>query len=281
MAKEEAKTSALKFPDPPIIAAGALGGPLCMYFVTPARNALTIASKDASLSVMSVFRKAFPAGLRSGWTGGIYPAVAACPQYLCLGPMYHVYASFAGPIGAIVLTGITETTVLYGAETKNAQMAINATGGKIPVNRIQSPFNPWGPGSGINCVRNIVAMSGMRMINEPIANSIEKMAGSKTPSVELASDMAANVCAACMSMPLHMLYSYVATTPELWEKPMGEQGKEMTKFLRNQYFPNGRLSPVILRDAFLRSLYIATAYTMYMQIERAAVKHWPFRSPAV
>lgn len=268
--------SSFKFPEPPILAAGGLGGPFCMFTVTPFRNALTFASKDASLSLGQVFGRVFARGLGGGWTGGIYPAVAACPQFLCLGPMYHFYASATGAVGGIVLTGITETAVLYGAETRNAQLAINSRGGSIPVGRLQSPFNPWGPGAGINCLRNILAMSGMRVINEPIANSIEKIAGTKSPAVTFASDITANVCAACMTMPLHMLYQYTATTHELWDKPSGEQVKQMQGFLRDQYFPNGKLSSVIVRDACLRSFYIATAYTMYMQIERAAVKYWPF-----
>lgn len=265
-----------KMPEPPILAASALGGPFCMYTVAPFRNALTFASQDASLSLGQVFGRVFARGLTGGWTGGAYPAIAACPQYLCLGPMFHLYSSATGALGGIVLTGITETAVLYGAETKNAQLAINSRGGKIPVARIQSPFNPIGPGTSINCLRNILAMSGMRVINEPVATAIEKIAGKKTPTVTLVSDLSANICAACMTMPLHMLYQYTATTPELWDKPSNEQFKEMQGFLKNQYFPNGRLSSVIIRDACLRSLYIATAYTMYIQIERAAVKHWPF-----
>jgi len=274
MAKEEAKTTAFKLPEPPVLAAGGLGGPVVMFTVTPFRNALTYASKDTSLSIGTTFGRVFASGFSGGWTGGMYPAIAACPQFLCLGPMYHLYAGFSGAVGGIVLTGITETLVLYGAETKNAQMAVQARGGHIP--RTQSPFNPWGPGCFINCFRNIIAMSGMRVVNEPIAASIEKAAGTKNATVTLASDLAANICAACMTAPIHMLYQYTATTPELWAKPSGEQVQEMKQFLSNQYFPGGRLSSTVARDLSLRSFYIATAYTMYLQLERAAVKYWPF-----
>jgi hypothetical protein len=191
--------------------------------------------------------------------------------------MYHFYASFSGTVGGIVLTGVTETAVLYGAETRNAQLAINARGGSIPVNRIQSPFNPIGPGTGINCARNIFAMSGMRLINEPIAKGIEKAAGGKkSNAVVLLSDLVANCCAAAITMPMHMLYQYTATTHELWDKPRAERIAAMKTFLNDQYFPGGKLSSVIARDLALRAGYIATAYTLYMQIERAAVKHWPF-----
>mmetsp|Transcript_41970 Transcript_41970/g.96355 ORF Transcript_41970/g.96355 Transcript_41970/m.96355 type:complete len:272 (+) Transcript_41970:73-888(+) len=266
-----------KMPEPPIIAAGGLGGPFCMYLVTPIRNALTFAAQDASLSLGGVFAKVFRNGMSGGWTGGAYPAVAACPQFLCLGPMYHLYASAAGPMGGIVLAGCTETAVLYGAETKNAQMAVNSTGGKIPVNRIQSPFVPYGPGIGINCLRNILAMSGMRVINEPISSAISTATGgSKSGVVTFVSDLTANCCAAAITMPLHMLYQYTAVTHELWDKTSSEVIAAQRNFLYNQYFPGGRLSSVIVRDLCLRAGYIATAYTLFSNIERAAVKYWPF-----
>jgi len=263
----------------PVLFASALGGPFCMYTVTPFRNAMTYAAQDASLSLSAVMRQVFSRGLAGGWSGGMYPAIAACPQYLCLGPAYHFYDSYTGPAGAIVLTGITETAALYGAETKNAHVATAAKfPDKIPAARMQSPFNPWGPGSIINCARNIFAMSGMRVINEPIADAISNAAGgSKSGVVTLASDLVANCCAAGITMPMHMLYQYVATAgPELWDKPQAEQNAKMVSFLRESYFPNGRLSSVIVRDLCLRAGYIATAYTMYINIERTAIKLWPF-----
>merc|ERR1719440_2283173 len=174
-----------------------------MYLVTPFRNAMSYGAQDPSAGVRSLMRTVFAKGPLSGWKGGVYPAVAACPQYLCLGPMYHLFASFAGPWGGIVLTGATETAVLYGAETKAGQLAINAAKeGRIPTARIQSPFVPWGPGIMVNLARNIFAMSGMRVINEPICNSIEKVAGTG-PVVTVASDLAANCCAAGITMQMH------------------------------------------------------------------------------
>lgn len=269
--------SGFKLPEAPVIVAGAFGGPFCMYTVTPFRNAMSYASQDASMSLGSVFRTVFSKGPLSGWTGGVYPAIAACPQYLCLGPMYHFFNSFAGSVGGIVLTGATETAVLYGAETRNGQVAINTSiKGRIPEARLQSPFNPWGPGTLINFGRNVFAMSGMRVINDPIAEGVSKIAGGKGPVVEIASDLVANCAAAGITMPMHMLYQFVITSgPELWDKPQAEQNTAMKKFLKDAYFPGGKLSSVILRDLCLRAGYIATAYTMYMQIERSAIKYWP------
>merc|ERR1719198_2402888 len=119
----------------------------------------------------------------------------------------------------------------------------------------------------INFARNVFALVGMRILCEPIAEAMSKVAG-KGPIVTLASDMTANCMSASVTMPMHMLYQFVITSgPDLWNKPRAEQNAACTKFLRDAYFPGGRLSSVIVRDLFLRSGYIATAYTMYVNIE--------------
>jgi len=55
----------------------------------------------------------------------------------------------------------------------------------------------------------------------------------------------------------------------------------MKQYLTKQYLvDNGsggkQLSPILIRDFGLRSMYIATAYTMYINFERACVANWPF-----
>lgn len=265
-------SSRIKLPEPPLIVAAALGGPVCMYTVSPFRNALTLASKDAVLPLAGVFRQVFSRGLTGGWVGGAYPSLAAGPQYLCLGPMFHLYASFAGNVGGVVLAGCTETLCGYGAETKCAQLVVNARGGEIPQHRIQSVFKPWGPGVGINCARNILAMSGMRVLSEPTANFFASFTGSRSPFVTCLADLSANCLAALATMPFHMLYQYCAVSHTMWDRPLAQRATGMMDFLSKQYFPGGRLSSVILRDAALRIGFIATAFTMYQQVERTAVE---------
>jgi hypothetical protein len=261
----------MKLPEPPLIAAGALGGPICMYMVSPFRNALTLASRDASLSLVGVSRQVFAHGIRAGWVGGAYPSIAAGPQYLCLGPMFHLYASLAGNVGGVILAGCTETLCGYGAETKCAQLVVNRNGGAIPSHRIQSIFKPFGPGVGINCIRNIIAMSGMRVMSKPMQDIFTRTTGSKSPLVACLADLSANCCAAGATMPLHMLYQYAATSHDMWDRPLTQRLAGMREFLNRQYFPNGRLSSVILRDTVLRMGFVATAFTLYQQVERAAV----------
>lgn len=272
-------TATVALPDAPLLFAGGVGGPTIKFFVTPLRNAQTLAAQDAALSFSGCFRIVFANGLLGGLKGGHYPAIAACPQFLILGPAYHTFASVGGAWGGLAATAVTETMVLYGAETKNAQLATNAkTAGKIPIARMQSPFKFWGPGTGINLCRNLFAMSGMRILPEPVSAVITKAAGGKkSGAVTLVSDLVSNCCAASITMPMHMLYQYVATAgPTLWDKPQSEQVSVMKKWMKDQYFPGGRFSPTIMRDLALRCGYIASVFTLYMQTERAAVKYWPF-----
>jgi hypothetical protein len=232
---------------------------------------------------MGIYGQVFSKGIAGGYAGGIYPAIAACPQFLCLGPAFHVYKSFAGIYGAMFLASFTESMIVYGAETKNAQLAANMKGAGIPTARIQSPFKPIGPGISIHITRNCLATAGLRLFKDPWTALFEKMAGGKTTMSTLAGDMMGNVCGACTSMPLHQLYAFTVTTPELWDAPAGEQLQMMKGYLWNQYTitkdGSTRISPVMLRDLGLRSIYIGVVYTGFLNIERACVAFWPSSWP--
>jgi hypothetical protein len=267
-------------PKPPVVVAGAFGGPFVFYTVTPARNALTIAASDTSLSIAGCYGQVFKNGMAGGWTGGIYPAIAACPQFLCLGPVYHAFASITGKWGGMVCTGIVETGIAYGAETKNAQLASIGKGAKIPMERLQNPMMPYGPGITLHISRNVFAMIGMRILCDPITKSLEKITGTQSGAITLAGDFLSNIAAAGLTFPIHQLFNYTVTTPEMWDKPQGEQFQMMKEYLTKQYLvesPSGgkQLSPILIRDFGLRSLYIAGAYTMYINIERTLVANWP------
>merc|ERR1719188_121976 len=120
-----------------------------MFAVTPMRNGLTLGATDIATGAFGLYRQVFARGFAGGWAGGIYPAMAACPQFLCLGPAYHLYASFAGVAGGVVLTSATESAIVYGAETCNAQMAKNQ---KTPgtFKTVHPSYKPFGPGAGIH-----------------------------------------------------------------------------------------------------------------------------------
>lgn len=263
----------IEIPDTPLIVAGAVGGPFAMYMATPARNALTYASKDINASFTGIYRQVFASG---AFTGGVYPAVAACPQFIGLGPLFHLYNGVIGLWPAVVVVSASETAMVYGAETKNAQEAVMAKGVDIPKNRVQSPFMPWGPGLGMHIMRNTVAMAGLRVFKDPWANMFEKLAGKKTTTTEVAGDFMGNVCGSALSMPFHQMYAFQATSPETWDAPMSEQGKLLTDYLKRQYLTeSGGISPVLVRDLKLRICFLTGAYTTFATIERALVAFWP------
>jgi len=262
-------------PDTPVIVAGALGGPSVMFTVTPMRNGLTLGATNIKAGAMELYGQVFARGFAGGWTGGIYPAIAACPQFLCLGPAYHFYAAFTGVAGGVALTSLTESAIVFGAETCNAQLAKNA---KEPgaIKNVHSSMKPWGTGFGIHFGRNIIATAGLRMLCSPCTAVIEKLTGKSNAWTTLGGDFSGNVFAACLSAPVHQLYGFTVTTPELKELPAAERRAALVQFLKDQYLVPGtsKLSPTVPRDLFMRSMYVAVAYTMYSTLERTLVASW-------
>jgi hypothetical protein len=267
----------VKLPETPVIVAGGLGGPCVMFTVTPFRNGLTLGATNAKAGAVQLYKEVFARGFTGGWTGGVFPAIAACPQFLCLGPAYHFYASFSGVLGGIVLTSCTETAIVYGAETCNAQMAKNQ---KTPgsITNVHPSWKPFGPGVGIHAFRNIIATAGLRLFCQPCTWAIEKATGKSNALTTLGGDFSGNVCAACLSAPVHQLFGYTVTTPELASLSGAEKRARMVQFLKDQYLETvdgrTRLSAVVPRDLFMRSMYVAVAYTMYSSLERALVANW-------
>jgi len=271
--------SNFKIPEAPVIVAGGLGGPMVMLAVTPMRNGLTLGATNNAAGALQLYGQVFGRGLFRGWTGGIFPAMAACPQFLCLGPAYHVYASVGGVAGGVVAAGITESMIVYGAETANAQLATNM---KSPgtIKTLQPAYKPFGPGVGIYIARNIISTAGLRIFCSPCTSAIEMVSGKKNGFTQLGGDFAGNVIAASLSTPMHQLYGYVVTTPEMWTATNKEKYEKSVAFLKRHFLTKNekgatRLSATIPRDLFMRSMYIAVAYTMYSTLERALIANWP------
>lgn len=269
----------VEFPETPVILAGGLGGPGVMLAVTPFRNGLTLGATSPTASAVELYRQVFSKGFFRGWTGGVYPAIAACPQFLCLGPAYHFFASFGGVPAGVVLASCTETAIVYGAETCNAQLAKNQ---KAPGTfaSVHPSWKPWGPGVGIHAFRNIIATAGLRMFSKPWTAAFEKMSGKNNALTTIGGDFCGNVCAACLSAPVHQLYGFTVTTPELQTLSGSEARARMAQFLKEQYLTTGadgriRFTASVPRDLFMRSMYVAVAYTLYSTIERTLIACWP------
>lgn len=267
-----------QLPDPPLIAAGGIGGPAIIYLVTPLRNALTLGAQDPRGSVLEIYRRAFARG--SGWAGGHYLAIANVPGFLAIGPAYHMYNSATGSATlALALTALSESTILFGAETRNAQIAFNRlsaqTGSaRIPLSRLL----PWGPGFGLHVTRNLVAMSGMRIFSKPC----EEAMGNLVPSMPSAASVTlslfvANALASVASTPINQLYEFSVTMRVAQSLEAGTATPiTMVAYLKRQYLlPSGSLSGVAGRDVLLRIAYTSTLYTLFGGLERTCVALWP------
>eukprot|EP00933_Yihiella_yeosuensis_P055129 TRINITY_DN53808_c0_g1_i1.p1 TRINITY_DN53808_c0_g1~~TRINITY_DN53808_c0_g1_i1.p1 ORF type:complete len:282 (-),score=28.79 TRINITY_DN53808_c0_g1_i1:149-970(-) len=267
----------VQLPDTPMLFAGGVGGPAVMFSVTPLRNALVLGSTNTSASAAQLYQQAFSKGIASGWTGGRQAATAACPQFLALGPAYHFYASFAGVGGGVLLCAISESLIVYGAETSAAQLAKNQKSpGTIP--KVQSVYNPIGPGFGIHVLRNIISAVGLRVFCKPCTLLIEKASGQSNAATQVGGDLMSNVISACLSAPISQLWAFTVTTPEISKLSSSEKRSRMIQFLKDQYLETKdgrtRLSRVVRRDLFMRSMYIGILQTMYVGVERSCISFW-------
>jgi len=212
-------------------------------------------------------------------------ATAALPGFLVIGPMYHFFHDLCNgsSVGAVALTSCAESAIFYGSETKNAQAAYNLDAekkGAKPISKIQSQYNPLGPGLGLHIVRNFVAMSGIRVVSQPCQDALGNARPDMNPVARtFLGELLANVVVSALSTPLHQLYGFVVTNrAAAAEHGVAQESlvSASRSFLRSQYLtPSGRVSSVAARDVFLRVAYNASIFTMYGPIERAFVAYWP------
>eukprot|EP00929_Paragymnodinium_shiwhaense_P070359 TRINITY_DN3563_c1_g2_i1.p1 TRINITY_DN3563_c1_g2~~TRINITY_DN3563_c1_g2_i1.p1 ORF type:complete len:317 (+),score=24.88 TRINITY_DN3563_c1_g2_i1:67-1017(+) len=274
----------VKLPDAPYLAAAVCGGPSVAFLVTPLRNALTFGCLDSSKSAPQLYKDVFAGGVRQAWGGGKYVACAALPGFLVLGPFYHMCKDITGgnAPAAVAMTSVAESCIFYGSETRCAQIAYNnvAQARNAPViSRLHSPYNALGSGVGFYTARNMLAMSGLRVMSTPCQGVIQRHFPSMpTHSQIIFGDFLANVCASTLSTPLHQLYGWSVTHRHA-SAAAGVSKESLLRgavnFLRSQYFTaSGHLKCTAGRDVLLRVAYNATIFTLYGSIERAVVASW-------
>ena len=148
---------------------GALGGPLTIGMYTPLRNAITLGAKDPLASARILYWRTVEKGwLRGGYAGWMSPTIFSSPQFVALGPLYHLYASIVGPTLAIIPTALTESTITYGSQARNAQVAYNLSVPAAQRVALQRPWDPVGAGFAPHVTRNLCAMSGIRVLSPPL-----------------------------------------------------------------------------------------------------------------
>lgn len=282
----------VKFPETPLILAGALGGPLCIFLYTPLRNALTLASQDAERSAWELYGSTFDGGFASGWTGGFAPVLPSCPQFCIMGPLFHFLKEALGSVVlAVFCSAVAETTISIGSQTLNAQLAFNreqlsaGTNQQVP---LWNPLIPYGPGTVVHVTRNIVAMCGIRVFSRPCQATLECIAracrfelpaGLKT----FLGDFIASMGAAVLSAPFNQLYNFAVTSQAYMDGSLSERLTLVGKFLMDSYLVYNEagevvgLSSTLARDLGMRCAYVATLYASFGAIERGAVYFWDRR----
>ena len=267
-------------PNTPLLISGAFGGPFVVFTLTPLRNALTLASQDRISSTLQIYKQCFKGGLKRGWTGGVYPSIPAVPQFVTLGPLYHVYSGLVGPYAALLVTAATESAFTFGAHSRNAQMAYNeSVHPSKRITRLSSTFMPIGPGILPHICRNCVGMTGIRVFSKPVRSELDKAFPTSSDKVKrTASDFLGSLISGVLSTPFNQLFNFFATS-DAHHLSRVQRLKMAKDFLKGQYFvrtDRGGLRPsrIMMRDVALRSVYSMGLFGIYATLERNLVDYW-------
>eukprot|EP00438_Fugacium_kawagutii_P004959 Skav222390 [mRNA] locus=scaffold4422:42345:43323:+ [translate_table: standard] len=277
----------VRLPDTPLVLAGALGGPFGIFTLTPLRNALTLASQNSDETAWELYMDVFAGGLAAGWTGGLACVPPSCPQFIVMGPLFELLGSV---MLAVICSSMAESCISYASQTLNAQMAFNADQALAGLNNqveLWNPFVPVGPGSSIHVLRNIVALSGLRIFSAPCQAGLDRFAkfcGFQLPKgpQQFFGDFIASMGAAILSAPLNQLYNFAVTSNGFMAAGLLEKVALSRAYLAETYLlmdESGNLagiSPTLGRDLFMRCAYIANLYALFGLIERLAVAVWPY-----
>ena len=160
--------------------AGVVGGPFTIWLYTPLRNGITLGSQAPSAAThpaSALYREVFARGLAGGWTGCTTTVAMSSVQFMCMGPLYHVFTANLGPSLAVGAAGLTESLITYGSQARNAQLAYNATvepGLRVAV---QHPLSPLGVGFPAHAARNIGMMTFCRIVTDPCTEALTRVTG--------------------------------------------------------------------------------------------------------
>lgn len=276
-----ASRARLLIPETPLLISGAFGGPFVVFILTPLRNALTLASQDRVSSALQIYKRIFEGRVARGWTGGIYPSIPAIPQFVTLGPLYHVYTGLVGPYPALLLTAATESAFTFGAHSRNAQLAFNeSVAPNQRIKRISSVFTILGPGIIPHICRNCVGMTGIRIFSTPVRSQLDRVFPNSSDKVKrTASDFIGSLMSGILSTPFNQTFNFFATSQQVHHLSRTERLRVAKNFLKGQYFvrtADNRLRPskLMLRDVALRSIYSMGLFGIYATLERNLVDYW-------
>lgn len=262
----------------PLLIAGVVGGPLIIGTATPFRNCLALASQDSTSSFSALWGRVLRGGFRTAYAGALAPMPPAAIQFSAVGPLYHLFASYGGPVFGVALSAAVETGVVFGPEGRNVQLAFNESAAADRKVALRSYVKPWGPGVLALLGRNLTANSGIRVLSEPMASFADGAAKSVgmapgATSCKVAGDLISSLICGGLSMPFNQTFYFCNTSKELQEtKSLQMRQSLIFKFLRSQYFTeSGGISRNMLRDLTIRAAYIGVLFSSFAAVERTCL----------
>lgn len=267
-------------PETPLLVAAVIGGPLAVGSTTPFRNCLALASQDSTSPARALWRQVLSGGFSTAYKGGLAPVPASVIQFAAVGPLYHIFASVAGPVVGVVCSSAAETAVIFGPEGRNVQLAFNQSVAAERKVAMRSYLKPWGPGVLALLGRNLVANSGIRVLSEPMTNVVQGTCetvgvASGAASCKVAGDFLSSLITGACSMPFNQTFYFCSTSKELQETTSlsARQGL-ILKFLRSQYLTeSGGISKNMLRDLSIRATYIGVLFSIFAGVERTCLTY--------
>eukprot|EP00930_Biecheleria_cincta_P079338 TRINITY_DN67134_c0_g1_i1.p1 TRINITY_DN67134_c0_g1~~TRINITY_DN67134_c0_g1_i1.p1 ORF type:complete len:282 (+),score=48.39 TRINITY_DN67134_c0_g1_i1:29-847(+) len=249
---------------------GAVGGPLVVGFLTPQRNAMTLAAKDVHSSFFGLYRQVFAHGPLKAFRGGSRPTVAAMPQFTMIGPAYlHVVHQTGSAALAVLVSSLGESLLTFSAQRRNAQIQYNAVRPSPQHIEVQPVSKILGPGFSAHIWRNAVAMMGIRIFSPHMHQVVEGPASAANLSTEcklILSDFGSSMISASLSMPFNHVFSFASCTPELQEMTQLQRLKAYAAFLIGNYQSQG--TRLLCRDLCIRICYTGFLFTGYHIVER-------------
>jgi len=251
---------------------GAVGGPLVVGLLTPQRNAMTLAAKDVSSTFVGLYRCVFARGVSASFRGMSKPMMAAVPQFTALGPLYLVAERSLGSTSLAMLgTALAESLCTFSAHRRNAQIMFNASRASAAEQVALQPMSRLiGPGFGAHVTRNLLAMTGIRLLSPHSLQVVRRVPGAEgalsEESLHSAADFASSAVAATLSMPFNHVFSWASCTPELQRMTCMERAGASARFLLDNYRLQG--VRLLARDLAVRVSYTGMLFTLYRAVER-------------
>eukprot|EP00425_Heterocapsa_triquetra_P013847 CAMPEP_0195126150 /NCGR_PEP_ID=MMETSP0448-20130528/134348_1 /TAXON_ID=66468 /ORGANISM="Heterocapsa triquestra, Strain CCMP 448" /LENGTH=152 /DNA_ID=CAMNT_0040163827 /DNA_START=20 /DNA_END=475 /DNA_ORIENTATION=+ len=133
---------------------------------------------------------------------------------------------------------MAETLISFASQTLNAQMAQMELGAGLQV-PLWSPFVLLGPGVTVHVLRNIVALSGIRIFSWPCQTAIMKLVGGHRlmPAglIILLGDFVASLGAAVLSAPLNQCHNFAVCSGDYYHGSPMERVSILLNFMGNNY----------------------------------------------